>query len=129
MIEKNWREIQLQWDIFNDKKARLFTAAKITAENDINHYRFLMVPDAITSYTQIKSDIEKIESSDPIIIENKENLMVICNYKIILLTASSEYYHATELVKIDREMAIDDYRNAKYAYQDALGILNSFDEE
>jgi hypothetical protein len=126
LIDEDWREIQVQWDIYVDDKNRLFRE-EITSD-DINIYRRTINPDATTIFTNLKSEIGKIESSNTKIIQAKENLTIICNYKIYRLEASSAYYHAYQMSPTDKEKAKEEYRNAKYAYQNALGIINSFDE-
>jgi hypothetical protein len=126
-IDANWREIRHQWDIYYDKRNRLF--GEQVTNDDVNFFRQEIVPDAITNFTKLKSELGMIESSDPKIIGEKENLTKICDYKLYHLEASSAYFHGYQLESMNRKTAIDEYRNAKYAYQDALGIINSFDDE
>jgi hypothetical protein len=126
-IDANWREIQLQWDTFLEKEVRLFGAE--ATGNEINNYRKTIIPDALADFSEIKSELEKIQSSDAGIMEDRENLIKICEYKIYQLEASSAYYHGLQMAESDRQKAINEYRNAKYAYQNALGIINSFDED
>ncbi|MDD1673136.1 MAG: hypothetical protein LUP99_01865 [Methanomicrobiales archaeon] len=126
LIDANWREIQNQWDIFIEKRTRLFAG---TLTKDITDYRLIIVPEAIINFNTIKSQLANIKSSDAKIIKERDDLTTICNYEIYKIEASSAGYHGDQMASIDRDTAIEEYRNAKYETQNALGIMNSFDED
>ena len=115
-----WRQIQVAYDTYQQERDKL----DLSDNDDINYLRQKSIPDAITDYQTINDTLGDITINNADLGNERDILLSICAYKIKFLEGLEAAYHAPQIETYDTEKSLDEYKSAKYLFQDVLDIIH-----
>jgi hypothetical protein len=119
-LNTKWRQIQVAYDTFNENKNKL----QLNSDENINLLREKNIPDAIAEYQRLKDGLSAMSISGYDLKNERTILVSICDYKIKYLQGLSSAYHAKQTEKYPAQTSLNEYKNAKYRFQDARDIIS-----
>jgi hypothetical protein len=119
-LNTKWRQIQVVYDTFNENKNKL----QLNSDDDINLLREKNIPDAIAEYQTLKDGLSAMSLSGYELKTERTILVSICDYKIKYLQGLSSAYHASQTEKYPAQTSLNEYKNAKYRFQDVRDIIS-----
>lgn len=124
-LDKAWRDIQVAYDTYKEKRDRLgATDTGVQTNDDISYLRQTLIPDAISAYQSIEMDLSSMNISNPDLDSEKKVLLSICDYKIKYFEGLDAGYQGIVLEATNVKKSRDAYKNAKYSFQDAIDVIN-----
>ncbi|MCX6682652.1 MAG: hypothetical protein NTY71_06685 [Methanoregula sp.] len=120
-LNSEWRQIQVVYDTYNENKDKL----DLTYNYDINRFRERNVPHTISEYQRIKDDLSMININNDDLKNERTVLVSICDYKIKYLQGMSSIYHAPQAETYSYQTSLNEYKNAKYLFQDVRDIVRT----
>lgn len=120
-LEKAWKTFR----VINTDTNEQYLKLDLYKSDDINHFRYQMVPDTVRKIESVRSDLEQIE---PVSNEERNETKAfidITNYTILKYEGLATVMHATQYVTIGDPVKMKaELRKAKFQIMDAIDIIN-----
>jgi len=120
-LEKAWKTLR----IINTDTNERYLKLDLSKSDDINYFRYLLVPDTVRRIELVRSDLYLVKPVNDDERNDKEALIGITNYTILKYEGLSTVWHVTQYESIGDPVKMKaELRKAKFQIMDALDIIN-----
>ncbi|MEI7435074.1 MAG: hypothetical protein WCJ93_12570 [Methanomicrobiales archaeon] len=120
-LEKAWKTFR----VINTDTNERYLKLDLYKSDDINYFRYQIVPETVRKIELLRSDLYQIEQVNDDERNDTEALIEITNYTILKYEGLATVMHATQYVAIGDPVKMKaELRKAKFQIMDALDIIN-----
>ncbi len=120
-LEKAWKTFR----VINTDTNERYLKLDLYKSDDINYFRYQMVPETVRRIGQLQSDLQQIEPANDLERNDTKAFLEITNYTILKYEGLATVMHATQYVAIGDPIKMKtELRKAKFQISDAIDIIN-----